>query len=107
MDLRLVVENMVPNENVSPDFSSYDAMVAMWRGSVPPPSLQEIEARAITLEKEMFEEKRKERELQEGVTDKAKLEALWKKFMDGQAQEADDLKVVIDTIKTDIPEPTP
>lgn len=43
MDLRLVVEDMFPGENVSPAFESYDLMASHWRGSRAVPTLKEIE----------------------------------------------------------------
>lgn len=107
MDLRIVVEDMFPGENVAPDFSSFDIMTVKWRGSSPAPSFQEIEAHWVEMQKEasIIEQQQQDRMNEEGVSDKAKLDALWEKFQENKPEAADALQAKIDAIKVEIPDP--
>lgn len=44
MDIQLCLIELGITENVSPDLSSYSAMVATWRGSMPAPTEAALEA---------------------------------------------------------------
>lgn len=82
MDLNLVMEVLRPKENVSPDMSSYDAMVAKWRGSGNPPSLQDV----LTVQSQIDVEQAAvkytpvevPRKLTANISTVSMVEALWK-----------------------------
>lgn len=107
MDLRRTVEEMVPGENVSPDFSTYQSMADHWRGSVPVPSEAAIatkwaEIEALDKETEHLENQRKE--IQEaGIAAYDMARALWDKEK-GDSAEFDRIDVVVEKAKTDFPD---
>lgn len=103
MDLILVMDQLRPGENVSPDLSSYNAMIANWRGSGTPPTLQEVNAKWVQIEPDILkgqEDVVVEKELVvAGADQKAMVDALWEKIMNADSTKADALKVIIDQIK--------
>jgi len=58
MNLALTMAVLRPGENVSPDMSSYESMVAHWRGTGNPPTLQQCEAAWVTINANLYSEKR-------------------------------------------------
>lgn len=107
MPLRDVVEKMFPGENVSPDFSSYQAMVAKWRGSKPAPSEAEIESKrteySAEYQKTLRDAARRKRYNELGVTVEALVIAKIEKDEEGRPQELQRLMTLRQQVKSEIP----
>lgn len=84
-DLYLVMEKLLPNENVSPDMSSYQAMVDNWRGSVPPPTQKEVDDKWAEIEPKLVKD-----ELADSL--EAKVQAMWDKLAYAQDTKIDEIK---------------
>lgn len=101
MDLALVMEQLRPGENVSPDMSSYEAMAANWRGSGAIPSKAECEAKwAEILLAKTDDEKIKEELFEQNVSLEDRVIALEKKIMENDSTEADAIQVIKEGAKT-------
>lgn len=105
MKLNQIVEAMFEGENVSPDFSSYESMCAKWRGSKPPPSLAEIEAKRVELLPLEVEAERVKSYRSEGVTIDAMIVALWEKLVENRPEAADALQSKRISVKAKHPKP--
>lgn len=108
MDLVAVMNQLRPKENVSPDMSTYDAMVAHWRGSGIPPTLQEVNDTWNASVKAEFEataldQKRAEKAREAGVDLNTKVEALWKAIATQDTTEVDRLKIILATVEATTP----
>lgn len=104
MDLRRVVNQLYPDQDdPSPDFSSFDALIAAWRSPLSPPSQKEVDdkwadlqASDIPIKKEEFLNNEFEKQ---GVTIEAMVKALWEKTVKGDSTTADTLEVKREAIK--------
>lgn len=96
------MEVLRPKENVAPDMSSYDAMVASWRGSGNPPSLQDV----LTVQAQIDVEQAAIKytpievppELTSNISTEAMVEALWKFLIEGDPVEKDKIQAIRDKI---------
>ncbi len=96
MDLALVTQKLFPGENVSPDKSSYEAMVSTWRGSAKPPTLEECEAAWKQVQEEVpVEAKVREDVLKSGVTQETMIEALFRQVAYNDSTKLDEIKSII------------
>lgn len=102
MDLRLTIEAMFHGENVSPDFSSYQNMVAKWRSPSPAPRLSEVEAYWDSIQNNLKEGKAKDKLESEGITLEKKLDVLWNDFVNGKTENVVSLQNQIQAIKNQI-----
>lgn len=91
MDLNLVIEKLFPGENVSPDMSSYGAMVINWRGSGTPPTLTECDDAWALIEPDFLAKQK--------VNPQTKLDALWDKIANDDATKMDEVKAAEVIIK--------
>lgn len=109
MDLPLVMEVLAPNENVSPDLSSYESMIATWRGSGAAPSLEAVEAKWAEIKGTQdaihIDQLRKLEYEKRGVSTDALAEATFAKLA-GDSLEFDRLQTIREQVKTDIPKPS-
>lgn len=106
MDLPLVMEVLAPNENVSPDMSSYEAMIANWRGSSVAPSRESVEAKWDEIKGAqdaiLIDQARKLEYEKLGASTDALAEAAFDKLA-GDSVEFDRLQAIREQVKTDIP----
>lgn len=106
MELSLAMQVLRPGENVSPDLSSYAAMVANWRGSGTPPTEAECLAAWQTADAAAYEGKRRIEYTKQGVTIDAMIVALWEKIVENKPQAMNDLQTKRLRVKSDIPKPS-
>lgn len=106
MDLTLVMNLLRPNENVSPDLSSYEVMVENWRGAGSPPSLKEVEEKWAEIKKIVEDEVVDVKRESEYPTIKELTVALWEltvlKTPESQAK-VDALQAEREKVQTDNP----
>jgi len=109
MELIRIMSALMPGQNVSPDLSTYDAMIAHWRGNGVPPTLAEVNAKGAELQAEddkiQYLKDRKADQEAQSITLESKMAALWSKIMDGDSSAADALKIELDKIKVKFPKP--
>lgn len=109
MELVRIMSALRPAENVSPDLSSYETMVATWRGSGSPPTLQEVNAKGAEIQAAddaiQYLKDRKAEYAKQGLTIEAMVFAMWEKFQESDPKNADDLQVEKAAIDAQFPKP--
>lgn len=110
MNLTRVMIELRPSENVAPDLSSYDAMVAKWRGSGVPPTRDEVRAKwdeiAAADAAVAYIPKQEKARLARGASDSEMIQALWDQVVNNDPAGVDKIKVILAKIKTDFPKPS-
>lgn len=108
MELSRVMDKLKPGENVAPDLSSYDAMVAKYRGSPPIPTQKEINDKWAEIAANdalvAYKTLQKEAIAQAKVTTEDKLNALWQ-LAKGDSTEFDRINAIVEKAETDFPKP--
>lgn len=102
MDLALIMSRIRPGENVASDLSSYEKMVASWRGAGQPPSMTQILNEAKKDDDVKYIEDRKK--ALKAITLEDKVLALWAKAK-GDDKLFDDIEAAIVKAEQDFPKP--
>ncbi len=98
------MEVLKPLENVSPDLTTYETMVATWRGSLPIPTLKEVQDKWTEIEladqSRELERNVQEKVLKLGVTQPVMIEALFRAVKYNDTSNLDQIASIIEAAQT-------
>ncbi len=107
MELSRIMAVLNPGENVAPDLSSYDAMVAKWRGTGAAPTRQVVEGKWAEIKAAQdavaYKVQREEAYVEQGATVEALVYALWEMIVENDFTAANEIQAKRVAIKAQFP----